>query len=190
MEDVITEIPPPSRFFEADLNNLAITATSFSISLIPPTSSTTPSPLSPHYCSFFSISPPLPQFPSKILIGSLVLPEVPFSGNSVKPSLADNSGTICALCDGDSWNSTVLVSVQCPVAAERSHSVAKLLIGDRIIPQRVLVLDSVRSQNYRGWLSLFQAFALKLESSAERKMEIGRKLLKGLEYYPSGSVVD
>ncbi|KAI4314024.1 hypothetical protein L6164_026967 [Bauhinia variegata] len=192
MEDVITEIPPPSRFFEEDLNNF----TSPSPPLPSPFLSFSEShqqPLRPSLLVIALSSPSLylfHNFPSKTLIGSLVLPEIPFSGNSVEPSLTDNSCNIYALCDGDRRDSTLVVSVQCPVSAERSHSVAKQLIGGWIVPERVLVLDSVRIQNYRGRLSSDEAFALKLETSAERKREIGGKLLKGLEYYPSGSVVD
>lgn len=76
------------------------------------------------------------------------------------------------------------------MSPERSHSVAKLLIGDRIVPKRVVILDSIRIQNYRGRLSSDEALAYKLETSAERKAVTGEKLLKGLEHYSSGSVVD
>ncbi|KAI9074601.1 hypothetical protein K1719_043442 [Acacia pycnantha] len=72
----------------------------------------------------------------------------------------------------------------------RVSFVAKLLIGDRIAPKRVAILDSIRSQNYRGRLSSDEAFAFKLETAAERKIGVDEKFLKGLEYYPSGSVVD
>lgn len=45
--------------------------------------------------------------------------------------------------------------------------------------------------NHRGLLSSDRAVAFKLESLAERKRADGeKKLLDGLEYYPSGSVVD
>ena len=74
--------------------------------------------------------------------------------------------------------------------AERSHLVAKLLIGNAFVPERVLIFGSILVRNYRGWLSSDEVIALKLETSAERKRANGEKLLKGLEYYPSGSVVD
>ncbi|KAJ0095601.1 hypothetical protein Patl1_16588 [Pistacia atlantica] len=111
MEDVLTEIPPPSRFFQEDLYNFA-----------PP-------------------SPPLPS---------------PF--------------------------------ILCPVAAGRSHIVAKLLIGEQIVPERVLILDSVQTRNFRGKLSLDETCAFKLETSSERKG--GSSLLKDVDYFPSGSMVD
>jgi len=82
----------------------------------------------------------------------------------------------------------ILISVQCPIAAERSHIVSKLLIGGEIVPQRVVVLDSVQSRNFRGKLSPDETFAFKLETSSERK-GLGDGF-KGLEYFPSGSMVD
>ncbi|KAI9075616.1 hypothetical protein K1719_042416 [Acacia pycnantha] len=66
----------------------------------------------------------------------------------------------------------------------------KASIGDRIAPKRVVILDSIHSQNYRGRLSSDEAFAFKLETAAERKIGVDEKFLKGLEYYPSGIVVD
>lgn len=82
----------------------------------------------------------------------------------------------------------ILISVQCPIAAERSHIVAKLLVGGEIVPQKVVVLDSVQSRNFRGKLSPDETFAFKLETSTERK-RLGDGF-KGIEYFPSGSVVD
>ncbi|KAH7839975.1 hypothetical protein Vadar_010819 [Vaccinium darrowii] len=75
-----------------------------------------------------------------------------------------------------------------------SHAVAKLLIGGLIIPEKVLVLDSVQSRNFRGKLSPDETIAFKLETLQQRK-GLGdgcgdSSLLKGLDYFPSGSVVD
>ncbi|KAJ7953995.1 Fatty acid desaturase (Delta-4 desaturase) [Quillaja saponaria] len=188
MEDVITEIPPPSRFFEEDLNNFTVP----SPPLPPPFLLFSEPHLQTLHPSLLIIALSSPSlylfhhFPSKTLIGSLILPEIPLSGNSIEPSLTDRSCNIYALNNGDP-QSVVLVSVQCSVAAERSHSVAKLLIGDRIVSRRMLILDSIHGQNFRGRLSSDEEFAFKLETLAERK---GERLLKGLEYYPSGSVVD
>ncbi|GFZ18966.1 hypothetical protein Acr_27g0007050 [Actinidia rufa] len=80
------------------------------------------------------------------------------------------------------------------VYAERSHAVAKLLIGEQIVPEKVLILDSVQSINFRGKLSPDETCAFKLETSQQRK-RLGDScrdlsLLKGLDYFPSGSVVD
>lgn len=195
MEDVLTEIPPPSRFFQEDLNNFT------------PPSSPLPSP----FLLFSNPKPDQPLLPSllvialstsshfvfdhvssKTLIGSVFLPEIPFSGNTIKPSLGDKSCNIYALNDADSL--TFLVSIQCSVSTERSNAVAKLLIGEQIIPERVLILDSVQSQNFRGKLSSDETCAFKLETLAERKGQDGvyggSSLLKGLDYFPSGSMVD
>ncbi|KAL0430046.1 UNVERIFIED_CONTAM: hypothetical protein Sradi_0630600 [Sesamum radiatum] len=86
----------------------------------------------------------------------------------------------------------MIVLVQFSVTPERAHAVAKLLIGEKIIPERVLILDSVQSRNFRGRLSPDETIAFKLETSLERKnSDAGdSSLVKGLDYYPSGSVVD
>lgn len=188
MEDVLTEIPPPSRFFQEDLNNFA------------PPSPPLPSPflvfsnpkpnetLRPSLLILAISSPSLyvfHQLSSKTLIGSLILPEIPFSGNSIEPSLGDKSCNIYTLTD-----SIIIISLQCPIAAERSNVVAKLLIGEKIIPERVLILDSVQSQSFRGKLSPDETFAFKLETSSQRKGLDDSSLLKGINYFPSGSVVD
>ncbi|XP_027153484.1 uncharacterized protein LOC113753509 [Coffea eugenioides] len=190
MEDVITDIPPPSRFFLEDLNIF-----------------TPPSPPLPSPFLLFSISnngkPFRPSllvvaisFPSlhffhhvssKKRIGTLILPEIPFSGNSVEPSLRDKSCDIYAINNAD--ESIVVVSVQYPVTAERSHAVAKLLIGEQINPERVLILESVQSRNFRGKLSRDDSFAFKLETSLERSSK-NSPLITGLDYLPSGSMVD
>ncbi|KAI9075884.1 hypothetical protein K1719_042164 [Acacia pycnantha] len=57
-------------------------------------------------------------------------------------------------------------------------------------PKRVVILDSIRSQNYHGRLSSDEAFAFKMETAAKSTIGVDEKFLKGLEYYPSGSVVD
>ncbi|KAJ6892938.1 Plant peroxidase [Populus alba x Populus x berolinensis] len=196
MEDVLTELPPPSRFFQEDLDNFA--------TLSPPLSSPSllfsdpkpDQPLCPSLLIIALSSPSLYIFhhiSSKTLIGSLVLPEIPFSGNSSEPSLGDKSCNIYALNDMD--NLTLVVLVQCSISAERSSAVAKLLIGDQIIPKRVLIMDSVQSQNFRGKLAPDETYVFKLETSAERKgldgdVCGGSSLLKGLDYFPSGSVLD
>lgn len=191
MEDVLTDIPPPSRFFLEDLNNFT-----------PP-----PTPLPPPFLLFSTLKPTKPLSPSllvialsspslnffhhlssKTLIGTLILPEIPFSGNSAEPSLKDKSCNIYSLNDAD--KPIVFVLVQYSVASERSHAVAKLLIGEQIIPERVLILDSVQSCNYRGKLSRDDTFALKLETSLERNGGGDSPLLRGLDYFPSGSLVD
>lgn len=126
---------------------------------------------------------------SKTLIGTLILPEIPFTGNSVEPSLRDKSCNIYALNDADKM--IMIVLVQFSVTSERANAVARLLIGEKIIPQRVLILDSVQRHNFRGRLSPDETIAFKLDTSLERKQSgANDSLVKGLDYYPSGSVVD
>ncbi|KAJ4840626.1 hypothetical protein Tsubulata_023558 [Turnera subulata] len=197
MEDVLTEIPPPSRFFQEELNNFT-----------PP-----PQPLPSPFLVFSNPKPDQPLRPSlliialstpshfvfhnvsnKSLIGSLILPEVPFAGNSVEPSLGDKSCNIYALNGAPASDLVLVVSVQCPVSADRANVVAKVLLGEHIVPQRVLILDSVQSQNFRAKLSPDETYAFKLETTSEREGLDGGSgdsaLLKGLDYFPSGSVVE
>ncbi|KAH8500886.1 hypothetical protein H0E87_015925 [Populus deltoides] len=197
MGDVLTELPPSSRFFQEDLDNFATSSPPLSSPSLLLTNLKPDKPLHPSLLIIALSSPSLYVFhhiSSKTLIGSLVLPEIPFSANLIGPSLGDKSCNIYALNDAD--NLTLVVSVQyCSVSAERSIAVAKLLIGDQIIPERVLILDSVQNQNFRGRLAPDEINAFKLETSAERKGLGddgcgGSSLLKGLDYFPSGSVLD
>ncbi|XP_059655602.1 uncharacterized protein LOC132302698 [Cornus florida] len=188
MEDVLTDIPLPSRFFSEDLNNFTAPSPPLPSPFLLLSTPDAKNPLCPSLLIITVSSPSLYIFhhvSSKTLIGTLVLPEIPFSGNFVEPSLRDKSCNIYALNDAD--NLIYVVSIQYPVPAERSHAVAKLLIGEQIVPERVLILDSVQSRNFRGKLSPDETFAFKLETSLERK---DPTLLKGLDYFPSGSVVD
>lgn len=50
------------------------------------------------------------------------------------------------------------------------------------------MFDCIQSRNFRGRLSTDDTFALKLETAVERKG--GVPLLKGLNYFPSGSVIE
>ncbi|KAJ0237939.1 hypothetical protein HA466_0244580 [Hirschfeldia incana] len=191
MEDVLTENPPPSRFFQEDLNNFA------SLSPEQPLPSpfilfSNPKPQLPLKPSLLIIALSSPSLyishglPSKSLIGTLILPELPFSGNTVEPSLQDRSCNIYSLSDN---GSVLLVSVQLPVSPERSNLVSRLLVGGQdIVPERVVILDSVQSRNFRGRLSPDEALAAKLETSAEKKAAAASRL--NLDYFPSGSVVD
>lgn len=81
-----------------------------------------------------------------------------------------------------------MVSVQLPVSPERSNLVSRLLVGQDIVPERVIILDSIQSRNFRGRLSPDEALAAKLETSSEKKAAIASRLK--LDYFPSGSVVD
>ncbi|GMJ13415.1 hypothetical protein like AT3G25545 [Hibiscus trionum] len=195
MEDVITEVPPPSRFFQEDLNNFITPSPSLPSPFLVFSNPKPKKPLCPSLLIVALSSPSLYIFhhlSPKTLTGSLILPEVPFSGISAEPSLGDKTCNIYSMNDGD--KTILLVSVQHGVSAERSHLVARLLIGDDIVPERVLILDSIQSQNFRGKLSPDETYAFKLETLAERKGlgggNVASPLLKGLDYFPSGSMID
>lgn len=192
MDDVITDIPPPSRLLLEDLNNFT------------PPPPLLPSPFLVFSCAdlkknfspsllLIAMSSPslhlLHHLSSKNLIGTLILPEIPLAGNSVKPSLRNKSCNIYALNEADKM--IMIVLVQYSVTSERANAVARLLIGEKITPQRVLILDSVQSHNFRGRLSPDETIAFKLETSLERKHSDGNaSFVKGMDYYPSGSMVD
>ncbi|KAF5443477.1 hypothetical protein F2P56_036031 [Juglans regia] len=196
MEDVLTELPPPSRFFEEDLNNFTPPAPPLPSPSLIFSNPKPDKPLRPSLLIIAVSSPSIHIFhhlSSKTLIGSVILPEITFSGSSTEPSLGDKSCNIYTFNVAD--DSIILVSVQCLIAAERSHIVAKLLIADQIIPERVLILDSIQSRNFRGKLSPDETFVYKLETSSEKREGLGEgnggsSLLKGIDYFPSGSLVD
>lgn len=191
MQDVISDIPPPSRFFQEDLNNFSPPLPQLPSPFLVFSNPALDSPYRPSLLIIAISSPSLHVFhhiSSKTLIGTLILPELPFSGNSVEPSLGDKSCNIYSINGGN--NLTLLVSVQCSVSPERSHLVSRLLIGEQIVPDRVLILDSVQSRNFRGKLSSDETFGFKLETTSVRKGGSGSSTLKGLEYFPSGSMID
>ncbi|XP_072999848.1 uncharacterized protein [Typha latifolia] len=187
MEDVLTETPPPSRFFQEDLDNFFTPSPPLPspFLLLNPNlnPNTNPSLL------VIAISAPslslLHLIPSKTLIGTLILPEIPLSGNSLAPSPGDKSCNLYAV--DRSPAPTVLAAVQFPVAAERSCAVARTLLGG-IHADRVVILDSIRSLNYRGKLAVDETLVFKLETSKQRSS--GDPVLKEVEYLPSGSVMD
>ncbi|KAF5940165.1 hypothetical protein HYC85_021332 [Camellia sinensis] len=196
MEDVITAIPPPSRFFLEDLKNFTPPSPPIPPPFLLFSTPTQSKPICPSLLIIALSSPSLHfchHISTKTLIGSVILPEIPFSGNTIEPSLRDKSCNIYTLTEND--NLIVIVSVQYQVSAERSHAVAKLLIGEQIVPEKVLILDSIQSRNFRGKLSPDETFAFKLETSQQRK-RLGNdgcgdsSLLKGIDYFPSGSMVD
>lgn len=196
MEDVLTEIPPPSRFFQEDLNNFISPSPPLPTPFFVFSKPKLDGPLRPSLLIIALSSPSLfifDQIPSKNLIGTLILPEIALSGISVEPSRGDKSCNIYAI-DDAADNSILLVTVQCPVAAERCHLIAKMLIGQCILAERVLIFTSIQSQNFRGKLSPDETFAFKLETSPERSSaDTGSghsSLLKGLDYFPSGSMID
>ncbi|XP_043722574.1 uncharacterized protein LOC122669789 [Telopea speciosissima] len=197
MEDVITEIPPPSRFFEEDLNNFTAPSPTLPTPFIV-FSNPKPNLNSPLRPSLLIIAISTPSInllhhclSSKPPIGTLMLPEISLSGNSIEPSLKDKSCHIYAL---DDQNSIIVVIVQFRVVAERSHAVAKLLIDGeaQICPERVLILDSVQSRNFRSNLPPDEELAFKLETTAalmEEQEGLGAQI-RSLGFFLSGSVMD
>ncbi|CAA0828800.1 Unknown protein [Striga hermonthica] len=187
MDDVITEVPPPSRLLPEDLNNFTPPPAPLpSPFLVFPPHNSENTLLRPSILIVAMSSPSLHflhHLTPKSLVCSLILPETRLAGISAGPqSLTDKSCNVYAL------GSVFIVLVQYPVIPERAHAVAKALVGGRIVPEKVLILDSIQSRNFRGTLSRDEAVAFKLETSLER----GKSsfLVKGLGYYPSGSVVD
>lgn len=192
MEDVLTEIPPPSRFFEEDLNIFTPPPPSLPTPFLLLSEPYTNETLRPSLV-IFAISPPslhiFHNASSKTLIGTLILPEIPLSGNTITSSLKNKSCNIYALNDIEKL--VVIVLVQFHVPAERCHAVSRLLLGEKITPERVLILDSIQIQKFRGKLSRDDTVAYKLETSSERKgLGESSGLLSDLDYFPSGSVVD
>jgi hypothetical protein len=185
MEDVITEAAPPSRLLEEDLNNFTQPSPPLpSPFLLFPHSHHQQQPLKPNLLIIAISSPSLSLFHNfltpQTLTASLILPELPLSH--------PNNHTL----DIHSLSSNILIAaVRTPVPDTRAYSVAEILLtDDKICPESVIILDSIQPMNHRGMLSSDEAVAFKLESFAERKKADGEKLLDGLEYYPSGSVVD
>lgn len=188
MEDVLTELPPPSRFFLEDLNNFTPPSPPLPSPFILLSTPNSKTPLQPSLL-MIAISTPslhlLHNISSKTLIGTLILPEIPSSGNSIEPSLKDKSCNLYAINHNN--ESIILANFQYSVSSERTHAIAKTLIGQQIIPERVLIFDSIQSRNFRGRISTDDTFALKLETTRERKED---PILKSLNYFPSGSVVE
>ncbi|KVI05287.1 uncharacterized protein LOC112526013 [Cynara cardunculus var. scolymus] len=188
MEDVLTELPPPSRFFLEDLNNFTPPTPPLPSPFLLLSNPNSKTPLRPSLL-IIALSTPslylLHHLSSKTLTGTLVLPEISSSGNSVEPSLKDKSCNLYAITHAN--ESIILANFQYSVPSERTHAIAKTLIGQQIIPERVLIFDCIQSRNFRGRLSTDDTFALKLETAVERK---GVPLLKSLNYFPSGSVIE
>ncbi|KAL1317810.1 hypothetical protein HN51_069998 [Arachis hypogaea] len=180
MEDVITEASPPSRFLEEDLNTFT-----------PPSPPVTPFP-SLHFPQHQQQQQPLT--PKLLIIAlspislslfhpRLLPPSVPLLASLTLPNT--NPITLSPLTPN-----SFLLSVPSSIPSHHSHAIAKTLIAHQIRPDSVLIFDSLYPSNYRGRLPSDEAVAFKLDTSAERKAAEGEMILEGLEYYPSGSVVD
>ncbi|KAH7682319.1 hypothetical protein IHE45_05G112600 [Dioscorea alata] len=181
MEDVLTETPPPSRFFDEDLDNFAAPSPPLPhpFLLLSPDANPSPDLL------LIAISPPslalIHRIPGKTLIGTLILPETPLSGTAIVPSARDRAIHVYAVGNGK----TVLVAVQYPIPADRAKAVARAVVRG-LQAGRVVVLDSIRRGNYRGRLTGDEAVAVKLETVEQRREGGGVEM----EWMPEGSVVD
>lgn len=184
MDDVLTETPPPSRFFDEDLDNFATSQPPLPspFLLLNPSSDPKPKLL------VVAISPLsrslLHHLPSKILVGSLFLPEITLSGNPLLPS--PNSKSFNLYSAGN--QNTCLASVQYMVPPERSRAVAKCLIGS-VSADQVVIFDCIKSQNYRGRIEVDETLAFKLETKQQR-LDRCNLTVNGIDHLPSGSVMD
>jgi hypothetical protein len=66
--------------------------------------------------------------------------------------------------------------------------VAKCLIGS-VVADQVVVFDCIKSQNYRGRIEVDETLAFKLETK-QRRSDRGTLTVNGVDYLPSGSVMD
>ncbi|PKU72683.1 uncharacterized protein LOC110116508 [Dendrobium catenatum] len=176
MDDVLTELPPPSRFFEEDLDNFATPPPS----LPPPVLRLNPNPptLRPSIL-IIAISAPslalLRRIAHKTRIGSLILPETNISSKSCNIYSIDRQPS-----------PAIIAALNHKVSYERSRAVAKALL-DEIRGERVLILDSIKVESYRSRLLTDEAVGFKLETSSERLGD--DRLIRDWEYLPSGSVM-
>ncbi|KAF9600330.1 hypothetical protein IFM89_007048 [Coptis chinensis] len=176
MEDPLTEDPPPSRFFDEDLNNFTPPSP-----LLPPPSLhfTTPTPLSPSLL-IIAISTPsihvINSLTQKSLLATLTLPDTKKNSPSSVYTIPNNPNT-------------VLITIQSStIPSEMSRAVAKFIL-DEINPEKALILGSVQSRNYRGKLAPDEEMMFKLETLEEKKSG-GDLMVKGVDYFPSGSLID
>lgn len=190
MQDPLTDLPPPSRFLLDDLNNFAS----------PDDSVRLPNPFIA-WNRTLDIPPKLllvalsksachlvHYLPTKQIIGTFVLPEASMAGNTLLPSLQDKSCCLLYALEETENPTVVLASVQYTVSAERSNAWAKTLLRE-VRPEKVVVVGSIPSQHFRGKLSSDEALIFNLETLAQR-LDEKDGALKGVPYFPSGSVVD
>ncbi|KAK9112898.1 hypothetical protein Scep_020417 [Stephania cephalantha] len=192
MEDVLTEAPPPSRFFDEDLNIFASPPPPLpSPFLILPN----PNPNPPIHTPLLIIaaSPAaihlLRGVPGKNLVGSLVLPENHFAAAPIGASAGQNSIDIFSIDDDGGESVVVLIALaQCPISDERARAVAKVLIGG-VSAEKVLILGRLQSCNFRGKVPPDEELGFKLETAEQRASST--PLIEGFGgWFPSGSVVD
>ncbi|XP_078431579.1 trigger factor [Wolffia australiana] len=186
MEDAITEIPPPSRFFPEDLDNFAARSPPAPLPFLLFSGGRNPN--SGDRLLVVAISAASRQLLHRIspkqLAGSLFLPDLSIAGNRLDHSPHDSGCRIFA-----AGENALLAAFQYPARPDTARQAAKALI-EGVSPEEVIVLDAVRSGAYRGRLSGDCDFLeFKLETSARRAAG-SLPALRHSPYYPTGSVVD
>ncbi|KAG0535906.1 hypothetical protein BDA96_03G018200 [Sorghum bicolor] len=176
MEDVITDVPPPSRFSPDDLDNFAAPPAQPTPILVVSPNPSPPTPrllivfISPTSLALLASPPPLHA--------SLLLPDLPLHPHSHAPIRVylHPSGALLAAAHG-------------AVPAHRARAAAKALVS-RLQPEEVLVLDAVRSGSYRGRLAADEPVEGKLETRAARARGGVGAARAVAALAPPGSVVD
>ncbi|CAL4952401.1 unnamed protein product [Urochloa decumbens] len=173
MEDVVTDVPPPSRFSPDDLDNFAA----------PPPQPTpilvvAPSPPAPRLLIVLISPTSLALLPSPPppLHASLLLPDLPLQPHAPVRVYLHPSGALLAAAHG-------------AVPAHRARAAAKALVS-KLQPEEVLVLDAVRSESYRGRLAADEPVEGKLETRAARRQGGVGAARAVAALAPPGSVVD
>lgn len=180
MEDVLTEAPPPSRFLDDDLDNFAAPNPPLPAPLL---LSNPKNPRNQNLDLLILLISPSSLFllPKKTLTlaSSLILPELPLSRG---PHIDIYGSSPTAL----------IAAVTCRVAPARAKPVARLLMAE-FPADRVLVFDSIRPENFRGRLDAEgeeEAMVFKMETTEERRACEGSKMVKGVGWLGSGSLVE
>ncbi|KAK9136139.1 hypothetical protein Syun_015469 [Stephania yunnanensis] len=161
MEDILTEAPPPSRFFDEDLNIFA-------------------SPPPPLPSPFLILPNPNPNHP--IHTPLLIIAASPAALHLLRGVPGKNPSR-------NPKSVVVLIALaQCPISDERARAVAKVLIGG-VSAEKVLILGRLQSCNFRGKVPPDEELGFKLETAEQRASST--PLIEGFGgWFPSGSVVD
>lgn len=220
-QDPLTDLPPPSRLDFEELSNFGYGALS-AISLPPAfIEGKFTTPLHPRLL-FIASSPSglhlIHNLPGKHLLGSVVLPAenrpneesrngnpsgVSDDGNLQTQSIYDarnpkrQSAHVCDMysLDGEQA-SVVMVAVHSAVTEERANSWARAVL-EAVAAERVIIVDMVQREHFRGKLSADDEVVFRLESDAMRVEGLGKTQgdlsmkdrLFDVPYFPSGSLV-
>lgn len=104
----------------------------------------------------------------KKIVGSLLLPEIQLTNTSIQPSVNDNVCFIYSVNNLDE-SEVLLVVCQYEVPEERSHAwTAKLF--EKIIPERVTVLDTILDCDYKAFTEIAPPLLRKIETTSAKKL--------------------